>query len=177
MRSSLAGWVIFITITTLARPISAEEPAERPTVTVCQLVHSCPEELDAIYRGGTAPSTLSGKVRGTAIPSPGSCFGPARSKATKVVWQGKVFDPCCGTATNKFFGLPAVKANVYAGESWMDGKPALILDYSQTSLVYRNMRDEIREVAPGLYLGLMYEDDCCCRRLKMYFVQETYTMV
>lgn len=172
MRSRLVGWAILIGIATIASPVSAEESAERPTLTVCQLVHMCREELDAVYQGGTAPTIPTGKVRGTAIPSPGSSFGPARSKATKVVWQGKVFDPCCGTATNKFFGLRAVKATVYSGESWMDGKPALILDYSQTSLVYRDVRDEIREVGPGLYLGAMVEDHCCGPRLKMYFVLE-----
>ena len=172
MRSGLIGWVILLGGVSIALPISAEEPAERPALTVCQLVHMCRAELDAVYESGTAPATLSGKVRGTTIPSPGSSFGPARSKATRVVWQGKVFDSCCGTATNKFFGLRAVKANVYSGESWMDGKPALILDYSQTSLVYRDVRDEIREVGPGLYLGAMVEDHCCGSRLKMYFVLE-----
>jgi hypothetical protein len=172
MRSGLVGWVILLGVVSFAVPVSAEKPAERPALTVCQLVHMCREELDTVYQGGTAPTSLSGKVRGTAIPSPGSSFGPARSKATKAVWQGKVFDSCCGTATNKFFGLRAVKANVCTGESWMDGKPALILDYSQTSLVYRDVRDEIREVAPGLYLGAMYEDHCCGPRLKMYFVLE-----
>ena len=173
MRSGLVGWAILFGAATVAGPVSAEEPAERPTMTVCELVHSSREELDAVYQGGTVPTIPAGKVRGTAIPSPGSCFTPARSKATKAVWQGKVFDPCCGTATNKFFGLRAVKANVYAGESWMDGKPALILDYSQTSFVYRDVRDEIREVAPGLYLGAMFEQRCCGPKLKMYFVLES----
>jgi len=132
----------------------------------------CPEELESVYRNGRVPTIPAGKVRGTAIPSPGSSFTPARSNATKVVWQGKVFDSCCGTATNKFFGVRAVKANVYSGESWMDSNPALILDYRQTSLVYRDVRDEIREVGPGLYLGAMYEQHCCGPRLKMYFVLE-----
>ena len=172
LRRGLVGWAIWLGSAWFASPASAEEPAERPTLTVCQLVHMCREELDAVYQSGTAPSIPAGKVRGTAIPSPGSSLTPARSKATRVLWQGKVFNPCCGTATNKFFGLRAVKANVYSGESWMDGKPALILDYSQTSFVYADVRDEIREVAPGLYLGAMYEQRCCGPKLKMYFVLE-----
>ncbi len=31
-----------------------------------------------------------------------------------------------------------------------------MLDYSKTSLVAQWIRDEIREVAPGIYLGLVY---------------------
>jgi len=47
---------------------------------------------------------------------------------------------------------------VYRDESWFDGKEAIILDYSKTSLVAHWIRDEIREVAPGLYLGIVYWD-------------------
>ena len=38
----------------------------------------------------------------------------------------------------------------------MDGQPATILDYSETSHLYANYRDEIRQVGPGLFLGAMY---------------------
>jgi hypothetical protein len=31
-----------------------------------------------------------------------------------------------------------------------------VLDYSKTSLVAHYIRDEIREVSPGVYLGLVY---------------------
>jgi hypothetical protein len=40
--------------------------------------------------------------------------------------------------------------------SWLDNQPAIILDYSKTSLVARSVRDEIREVGPGTYLGIVY---------------------
>src|SRR2546421_327244 len=59
--------------------------------------------------------------------------------------------------------------NVYHDTSWYDGRPALILDYADTSLVYKKYRDEIREVAPGLYLGLMYKRRCPQPKFKMYF--------
>jgi hypothetical protein len=38
----------------------------------------------------------------------------------------------------------------------MDGREAIVLDYSVSSLPFRAIRDEIREVAPGLYLGVVY---------------------
>ena len=49
-----------------------------------------------------------------------------------------------------------VRGQLYEGPSWLDGRPSLVLDYSQTSRIYADNRDEIRQVAPGLFLGLMY---------------------
>jgi hypothetical protein len=45
---------------------------------------------------------------------------------------------------------------VYKGPSWLDNKECIVLDYSETSLVAEWIRDEIREVAPHLYLGNVY---------------------
>ena len=49
-----------------------------------------------------------------------------------------------------------IRSQVSYGPSWRDGAPCIVLDSSATSFAYRNVRDEVREVAPGLYLGLMY---------------------
>jgi hypothetical protein len=40
----------------------------------------------------------------------------------------------------------------------LDQKQAIILDYSKTSLLAHWIRDEIRLVVPGLYLGIVYWD-------------------
>ena len=40
--------------------------------------------------------------------------------------------------------------------SWFDGRESIVLDYSRTSLIAHWIRDEIREVAPRLYLGIVY---------------------
>jgi hypothetical protein len=90
-----------------------------------------------------------------------------------VIWQGKVFEPCQGTAVNRFFCVSVIRGQVYSGCSWHDGGPALILDYQNTSLVYKNYRDEIRQVAPGLYLGLMYDRTTCPPKTVMYFALES----
>ena len=49
-----------------------------------------------------------------------------------------------------------MRAKVYKDESWLDGEESIVLDYSKTSLVAHWVRDEIRVVAPGTYLGLVY---------------------
>ena len=47
-------------------------------------------------------------------------------------------------------------AEVYKGPSWFDNKECIVLDYSKTSLVAERVRDEIRLIGPGMYLGLVY---------------------
>jgi hypothetical protein len=84
-----------------------------------------------------------------------------------------MFEPVEASAVNRFFGLPLVRARVFQDQSWLDGAPALALDYSQTSRVYAQYRDEIRQVAPGLLLGLMYARTAPQPTLRMYFVLET----
>ena len=54
------------------------------------------------------------------------------------------------------FGLNAIVAKVYTGPSWFDQKECIVLDYSKTSLVAQWIRDEIRLIAPDLYLGRVY---------------------
>jgi hypothetical protein len=53
-------------------------------------------------------------------------------------------------------GLNAIVAQVYKGPSWLDGKECIILDYSKTSIVAQWIRDEIRQIEPGMYLGKVY---------------------
>jgi hypothetical protein len=57
---------------------------------------------------------------------------------------------------NRVLGLHAVKARVFVGTSWLDGRPSLIMDYCGTSRLFPNVRDEMREIEPGLYVGLTY---------------------
>ncbi|MFO0892658.1 MAG: hypothetical protein U0790_26385 [Isosphaeraceae bacterium] len=131
-------------------------------------------ELEALYRQGRAVGIPPGRVRGTAILAPGARRNEVMALGTRMVWQGKVFESGNTTAVNRFFGLPVVRANVYQAQSLHDGAAALVLDYSQTSRVYARYRDEIREVAPGLFLGLMYDVTTSPPHLRMYFALESH---
>jgi hypothetical protein len=130
-------------------------------------------ELEALYRQGSVVGIPPGRVRGTAILAPGARRNAVMAAGTRLVWQGKVFEAGNVTAVNRFFGLPVVRAQVYQGPSWHDGAAALVLDYSRTSRVYARYRDEIRQVAPGLFLGLMYDATTNPPDLRMYFVLES----
>lgn len=82
--------------------------------------------------------------------------------ASTFVWRGKVF--ACdtsageGSVINRItpFGVRGVVGKVYRGDSWLDDRQSIIIDYSQTSFVARLVRDEIREVQPGVFLGKVW---------------------
>jgi hypothetical protein len=146
--------------------------AQTPAVSVGQLLRMSGPELDALYRQGSVAGIPPGRVRGTAILAPGTRRNEAMARGTRLVWQGKVFDPAESSAVNRFFGLPIVRAQVYQEQSWLDGAPTLVLDYSRSSQIYAQNRDEIRQIAPGLLLGLMYARTTPQPTLRMYFVLE-----
>lgn len=118
-------------------------------------------ELDALYRRLPEPGAVPvGDTLGLALLFPGWPLGHfVRALARILLWQGKVFDPQAGDLKNKVspFGFRAIRALVYRGPSWLDtGAAATVLDYSETSWVARWIRDEIREVRPGMWLGKVF---------------------
>ena len=123
-----------------------------------------PEQLDEIFRNATAGAIPNGEGEGTAIVAPGTAVSDTIARFVHLFsWKGKVFtpdpvDPQRATLKNRLLllGTKAIIAQVYRGESWLDGKECIVLDYSQTSIVAQWIRDEIREVSPGVYLGVVY---------------------
>ncbi len=140
-----------------------------PAVTLDQLLRMSPGELEVVYRQGTAAAIPQGRVRGTALLAPGTWRTRPLARGTRLVWQGKIIEPGQATAVNRFFGLRMIRGQLYQGSSWLDDGPTLVLDYSQTSRIYADNRDEIRQVAPGLFLGLMYDRTTAPPGLSMYF--------
>jgi hypothetical protein len=135
-----------------------------------QLATLCPATLEQLYRAAGPGCIPNGFVRGRAIHAPDTLLAGPRATVANFVWRGKVFQPCEGMLVNQWRGLRAVRARIYEGPSWLDGQPSLIMDYRGTSpVVWSNVRDEIREVAPGLYVGLMYRYKPCGPKLAMYF--------
>jgi hypothetical protein len=122
------------------------------------------EQLDAIFRSATAGAIPNGQGEGTAIIAPGTAVSDDIAKFIHIFsWKGKVFepdviDPQRATLKNRLLllGTKAIVAQVYKGESWLDAKECIVLDYSRTSIVAQWIRDEIREVSPGVYLGVVY---------------------
>jgi hypothetical protein len=128
-------------------------------------------ELEALYRQAEPGPIPDGYAPGRAIYCPGDPLTPARTRFTKAIWHGKHFCAADGTLINQWcLGIRAVRARVDYGPSLLDGKPSIIMDYSGMSrVVWSDVRDEVREVAPGLYLGLMYRRKGPCPQMKLYF--------
>ena len=128
---------------------------------VPQLFTMSQAELDELFTKSEPGEIPNGQADGTAIVAPGTPYTlDIASFINHFVWQGKVFDAQKGVLKNRIlaFGLNAIIARVYKAPSWLDGKECIVLDYSETSLVAHWIRDEIRQIGPGLYLGKVYWD-------------------
>jgi hypothetical protein len=128
-------------------------------ITISDLMNMSQTELDNLYKNSSVGSLPDGNSKGTAMILPGSVLSKILAPVIKLLaWKGKVFHRDQEFLLNKItlFGLHLVKAQVYRGNSWIDGGDAIILDYSKTSFVAQKIRDEIREITPGVYLGQAY---------------------
>jgi hypothetical protein len=121
------------------------------------------KQLDDVFCKSPAGPIPEGESSGTAIVWPGTFWSRLIARfVRRVAWQGKVFtkspDGKDATLQNKIgpVSTELIVARVYYTPSWLDGKECIVLDYSKTSLFARKIRDEIREVAPRLYLGKVW---------------------
>ena len=128
---------------------------------VPQLLTLSQAQLDDLFRASPPGEVPDGEAKGTAIVAPGTTYSEEIAEfVNHFAWQGKTFDSGKGVLRNRILplGLNAIIAKVYKGPSWLDGKECIVLDYSDTSLLARWIRDEIRQIGPGTYLGKVYWD-------------------
>jgi hypothetical protein len=127
------------------------------------LLHRSPAELDSLYRQAPMGPVPDGVAEGQVLFFDTT---PVNRLITWFVralaWQGKVFYRDQGYLLNlvSALRLRLVKATLSHGKSWFcRGEEAIILDYSKTSFLAQQIRDEIREVSPGLFIGQAYWGD------------------
>jgi len=121
--------------------------------------HMSQRELDDLFTAAPTGRIPVGDTQGTAIFMPGTFVATlVRLLVGLFFWKGKVFAPATKDLRNKLspFAIRGIRATVYMSESWLDGKKVIVIDYSKTSFVAQKIRDEIREVAPGVYLGKVW---------------------
>jgi hypothetical protein len=128
-------------------------------------------ELEALYRAGRRPSALSdlnGDAEGAMLAWRSPKGGPLAwllrvfGSSSLFPWEGKSFK---GVTSEKGEGINRI--NLILGKpqwfpfgtrfdsSFLDGKPTFVLDYSRPGNppLIRQIVDEVREVAPDLYMG------------------------
>jgi hypothetical protein len=128
-------------------------------IAVSDLLKMTQAQLDELFTNSPAGEIPDGEAKGTAIVAPGTTYTEDIAEfVNHFAWQGKTFDAKKGVLRNRILplGLNAIIAKVYKGPSWLDGKECIVLDYSDTSLLAHWIRDEIREIGQGLYLGKVY---------------------
>ena len=129
---------------------------------VKQLLKKSQADLDKLFKESPPGEIPNGEAKGTAIIAPGTEFSPdIAAFISHFAWQGKIFDAKSGTLRNHItpFGLTAILAKVSQSKSLLDKKPCILIDYSQTSAVAHWVRDEIRQIAPKTFLGVVYWDN------------------
>jgi hypothetical protein len=158
---------------------------EREDITIESLKGMSQGELDVIYARLDAGTMPDGHYEGTvvfdksgendiervlALAVPANLVDFLR-KAGETLWRGKSFNKEEGVLWNRMGLVPRYPANVFCGQSLLDSrKESIVLDYAYGDNIkgYEapldwpmarkglNIRDEIRMVRPGLYLGRAY---------------------
>ena len=149
--------------------IMSGEAGPRTLDELAALTHA---ELLKLYERATTPSdmrALDGKLRGRMLAVRGTEGGPIHHLVKLLgawpgfPWHGKTLhatSASAGTGINRV-DIPGVGArDLYPfktqfDESALDGKPCVFINYdSDENPVYiRAIRDEVRQIAPGLFFG------------------------
>ncbi|HEX9104878.1 MAG TPA: hypothetical protein VF997_21860 [Polyangia bacterium] len=152
---------------------AAVEPAAASELTLDTLARRSYDALEALYRAAPNPRSMhavDGAPKGRMLavryldgaPLAGLLRAFAASPA--FVWDGKTF---AARSDDEGAGINRIRLPGALGRqdlfpfhtrfdaSAVDGAPALVLDYDlpQNPPWIRKIHDEIREVAPGLFLG------------------------
>ncbi len=152
-------------------PLYATPSAARHTLdTLAALSFS---ELEALYRAAAAPASIKhadGKLRGRMLAikrlerGPIAAFTRRWSASRSFVWEGKTFeaiDDARGNGHNRIAVAGVLgRQNLFPfttriDRSEIDTRPTLVLDYdlAVNPSYIRKVHDEIRELAPGLFVG------------------------
>ncbi len=149
---------------------ATETRAQASRLTLEDLAKKDDAELARLYAGGRVPDhlrALDGDLRGRMLAVKMLDRGPiARGLASfsgsrKFPWAGKSFtsdDATHGKGINRIrlWGRHRLfPFETSIGKSVIDGAPAVVLDYDlvDNPAAIRAVHDEVREVAPGLFLG------------------------
>jgi hypothetical protein len=122
------------------------------------LLAMSPARLDALFAAGVATAP-AGEIGGTIVLAPGTRLATPIARLLGLAWRGKAFDHTAGELLNRIGpgDRRTGRARFAVARSRIDGRDAVVLDYSgSSSPMLAAVRDEMREVAPGLYLGVSF---------------------
>ena len=120
-----------------------------------QLLRLSKRQLDDLFATSPAGEIPDGEGIGTALLCPGTFRGRMLAWVARWFWRGDLFHAREGYLRSLIspFGFQAMSANVYKDRSRIDQGECIVMDFRRSLPVPRGIRDELRLVAPGLYLG------------------------
>ncbi len=112
-------------------------------------------QLDDLYRRASIQAVPQGFLPGQVIAFT-NMPAPRLAKAlSDRYWVGKHIEPD-GYFINQWKRRRALDSYIAVGPSYVDGRPSIVFEYPRFTPLFGPMRDEYREIAPGLFLGRMY---------------------
>ena len=123
------------------------------------LIAATRPELAKLFSSGRVGAIPDGRGRGTVLLGTGGLAAQVTARLSyALAWRGKMVSARTARLLNILTPLQieAIEAVIYKQDSWYDGAPCIVLDYSKTSFAARMIRDEIREIAPGVFLGIVF---------------------
>jgi hypothetical protein len=163
--------------------VTSSPRAKQPFRSLDDLLYLGPEDLAHLYRTAETPrvSDLDGDLRGRmlAVPPAGRSLAPlvrALGAWDRFPWRGKSFhatDDAHGEGINRFvtdrfrrYGFSTSIRPSRAGDF-----DAVQLDYDrrENPFVIRGIKDEVRRIEPGLFLGTAWVVRRGTPRLVCYF--------
>jgi hypothetical protein len=150
----------------LSLAVHAGGPTEGPQ-TLEQLRHLSADDLHQLFVASDMGRPLTGFGRGRLLCLTNERLPRLKVAMSNAFWRGKTAAED-GTFINRFVGgIDALESHYVIGPSWVDGRPAMLFEYPAGTPLFGNMHDELREIAPGLYLGPLY-DRCPVPRFRGY---------
>lgn len=126
------------------------------SLTTADLLSMSQSQLDELYCKSPAGAMPHGNGKGTAVITSHRYSRQMISFIVRLIfWQANIVNSEDQSLINRVspFRFKSFKAHVYRGASQLCSGESIILDYSETSFLFQKIRDEIREIAPNLYLG------------------------
>jgi hypothetical protein len=149
-------WAAAAALALLLGAVAVGRGAPDDGLTLNQLRRMSEAELAARFAGADLGRPPEGPLRGRVVRLVDRPLPRVRAAATNAVWKGKDVSPG-GAFVNRWVGgVRAVEQTVTVGPSLLDGRPVYVIEYPPDAPILGGTRDELREVAPGLYLGPLY---------------------
>lgn len=128
-------------------------------------------ELAELFTRSELGNIPVGDLKGQMLHLTDKCLPKVKVLTSNLVWRGKYLGPDTYFSNRWIGNRRWIGAYYVIGPSWMDGKPAIILEYPPGTPFFTNLHDELREIAPGLYLGTVFER-CPCPSFRGWFAIE-----